>query len=189
MRDTCVTLAPPPQARQRRANADKQAEVDAGNGEALSRARPVYDSDSSGDERESGDGGCGSDGGGDERSGHAHTSHASSAGPCSDQLKQSNGTAAGASTTAVSMLDARVAKLEREEKARSALVMYAESIPQKVLKDAGIKLKNGPKRKPLAETNSAAFTTGVKVGKELNLNQQAIKQTYCNRWQECWHCN
>ena len=81
--------------------------------------------------------------------------------------------------TAVSVLDARVAKLEREEKARSALVLYAQKvlkdIPQKVLKDAGIKLKNGPKRKPLAETNPAAFTTGVKDSKEINLNQQPIK--------------
>jgi hypothetical protein len=81
----------------------------------------------------------------------------------------------GTDVTTTAMLTKLVTKLEREEKARSALVLHSENIPEKVLKDAGIKVHAAPKFKCLAESNAAAFTTGVKDGKEYNLNQQALQ--------------
>ena len=70
-------------------------------------------------------------------------------------------------------------KLEREEKARNALVLHSESVPDRVLKDLkgkeGLKLHKGRTFQRLKEGNQAAWQKGVKDGKEINLNQRAIQ--------------
>ena len=70
-------------------------------------------------------------------------------------------------------------KLEKEEKARNALVLHSENIPDRVLQDLkkkdGLKVHKGKKFQPLKEGNQAAWKKGVKDGKEINLNQRTIK--------------
>jgi len=81
----------------------------------------------------------------------------------------------------VKELQEKVIKLENEEKARTALVLHSENIPDRVLKDLkkkeGLKIHKGKKFQRLKEGNQAAWKKGVKDGKEINLNQQAIKNT------------
>ena len=76
-------------------------------------------------------------------------------------------------------LQDRVIKMEQEEKARSALVLHSENIPDRVLKDLkkkdGLKIRKGKTFQKLKEGNQAAWQKGVKDGKEINLNQRAIK--------------
>ena len=81
----------------------------------------------------------------------------------------------------VAELEAKVIKLEREEKARNALVLHSESVPDRVLKDLkskeGLKIHKGRTFNRLKEGNQAAWQKGVKDGKEINLNQRAIKNS------------
>ena len=76
-------------------------------------------------------------------------------------------------------LQDRVIKMEQEEKARNALVLHSENIPDRVLKDLtkkdGLKIRKGKTFQKLKEGNQAAWQKGVKDGKEINLNQRAIK--------------
>ena len=76
-------------------------------------------------------------------------------------------------------LQEKVIKLEREEKARTALVIHSENVPERVLQDLkkkeGLKIGKGKKFQRLKEGNRAAWQKGVKDGKEINLNQKAIK--------------
>ena len=69
--------------------------------------------------------------------------------------------------------------MEQEEKARNALVLHSENIPDRVLKDLtkkdGLKIRKGKTFQKLKEGNQAAWQKGVKDGKEINLNQRAIK--------------
>ena len=79
----------------------------------------------------------------------------------------------------VKELQDRVIKMEREEKARTALVLHSENIPDQVLKDLkkkdGLKIRKGRTFQKLKEGNTAAWQRGVKDGKEINLNQRAIR--------------
>ena len=79
----------------------------------------------------------------------------------------------------VKELQDRVIKMEREEKARTALVLHSENIPDQVLKDLkkkdGLKIRKGRTFQKLKEGNTAAWQKGVKDGKEINLNQRAIR--------------
>ena len=76
-------------------------------------------------------------------------------------------------------LEEKVIKLEKEEKTRNALVLHSENVPDRVLKDLkktdGLKIRKGKSFQRLKEGNQAAWTKGVKDGKEINLNQRAIK--------------
>ena len=79
----------------------------------------------------------------------------------------------------IKVLEEKILKLEKEEKARNALVLHSENIPDRVLKDLkekkGIKIKKGGKFQPLKEGNPTAYKKGVEDGKEINLNQRTIK--------------
>ena len=79
----------------------------------------------------------------------------------------------------IKVLEEKVIKLEKEEKARNALVLHSENIPERVLKDLkekkGLRLLKGKKDKPLKEGNQTAWKKGIKDGKEINLNQGTIK--------------
>ena len=81
--------------------------------------------------------------------------------------------------TLTKVLEEKVIKLEKEEKARNALVLHSENIPDRVLQDLkkkdGLKVHKGKKFQPLKEGNQAAWKKGVKDGKEINLNQRTIK--------------
>ena len=76
-------------------------------------------------------------------------------------------------------LQDRVIKMEQEEKARNALVLHSENVPDRVLKDLkkkdGLKIRKGRSFQKLKEGNQAAWQKGVKDGKEINLNQKAIQ--------------
>ena len=79
----------------------------------------------------------------------------------------------------VKELQDRVIKMEQEEKARNALVLHSENVPDRVLKDLkkkdGLKIRKGRTFQKLKEGNQAAWQKGVKDGKEINLNQKAIQ--------------
>ena len=85
-------------------------------------------------------------------------------------------------------LEEQVNKMEREEKARNALVLHSENVPERVLNDLkkkeGLKIHKGKSFQRLKEGNQAAWHKGVKDGKEINLNQRSIKNTPGERSKE-----
>ena len=86
-------------------------------------------------------------------------------------------------------LQEKVIKLEREEKTRSALVLHSENVPERVLQDLkkkdGLKIHKGKSFQRLKEGNQAAWKKGVKDGKEINLNQKAIKNNHQDKQKKC----
>jgi hypothetical protein len=70
--------------------------------------------------------------------------------------------------------EAQLAKLRRTSAAAQALVVHTTAVSETVLKDAGVKLKGGRKRKALVEHNAAAWAQGKRDATQIDLNQNAI---------------
>ncbi len=70
--------------------------------------------------------------------------------------------------------EAQLAKLRRASAAAQALVVHTTAVSETVLKDAGVKLKGGRKRKALVEHNAAAWAQGKRDATQIDLNQNAL---------------
>ena len=68
----------------------------------------------------------------------------------------------------------QLAKLHRSSAAAQALVVHTAAVSDTVLKDAGVKLKGGRKRKALVEHNAAAWAQGKRDAKQIDLNQNSV---------------
>jgi hypothetical protein len=70
----------------------------------------------------------------------------------------------------------RLEDLEKEESAAIVLVDHREKIAEEVLKEKGIKLRSGRKRKAITfDWNS--YRTGIEDSKEIDINQRALRDS------------
>ena len=53
-------------------------------------------------------------------------------------------------------------------------MVHTTAVSETVLKDAGVKLKGGRKRKALVEHNAAAWAQGKRDATQIDLNQNAL---------------
>ena len=70
--------------------------------------------------------------------------------------------------------EAQLAKLRRSSAAAQALVVHTTAVSETVLKEAGLKLRGGRKRKALVEHNAAAWAQGKRDADQIDLNQNAL---------------
>ena len=74
----------------------------------------------------------------------------------------------------------RLKEVEKEEQTALVLVNHQEKVAEKVLKDNGIKLHSGRKRKRIA-WDHASYKKGILDSKEIDLNQRAIQDDWTKK--------
>ena len=71
-------------------------------------------------------------------------------------------------------LKRRIEELEKEEQAAIVLVDHREKVAEQVLKENGIKLSKGRKRKAI-DFDHRSYRKGIEDSKEIDINQRAIR--------------
>lgn len=71
-------------------------------------------------------------------------------------------------------LQNRVEELEKEEQAALVLVNHNEKVAEEVLKEQGVKLSSGRKRKPI-QFDNRSYSKGIEDAREIDINQRAIR--------------
>ena len=70
--------------------------------------------------------------------------------------------------------------MEKEEQTALVLVNHQEKVAEKVLKDNGIKLYAGTKRKPI-DWDHRSYKKGILDSNEIDLNQRAIRDDWTKK--------
>jgi arsenate reductase-like glutaredoxin family protein len=83
-----------------------------------------------------------------------------------------------AASSSYQTLQTRLAELEKEDEAAIVLADQNEKIQKEVLKDQGIKLSTGRKRKSLSSYDHAAFRKGKEDSQEISLKRRAIRDDW-----------